>query len=317
MSMEYKLVALSKKYVSSFEDLIKTSFPLQSSDVHQLVEWKFLTRRANRMAVSYVAVTPQGRVVSQYSNIPIAISQEKRVYRGMVCADMATLPDHRGQGLISKLSKKVYEEVSKNTDISIGSSNALGVQVDRNSSSYGYHVVGEFTQYIKVIFRAQNTSANLIKISDFDHDFVPQKSTHFQIYKDYEYLHWRYVTKPENTYQLFRVEILGRDVGYVVLVVQKSRMYVYEIISKEDSHENTQSLLKALEQYAYTSGCYLLVYRVLDCEYWKTYFSRGRYLKRSPKRVKYYFTVKVHNEELLSKHIFEKDNWIIGNGDIY
>lgn len=315
--MEYKLVALSKKYLGSFENLIKTSFPLQSSDVHKLVEWKFLTLRANRKAVSYVAVSPKGQVVSQYSNIPITISHEKNRYKGMVCADMATLPDHRGQGLISKLSKKVYEEVSKKTDVSIGSSNALGVQVDRNSSGYGYRIVGEFTQYIKFIFRAKNSPVRLVAMSDFDQDFIPLNGNQFQIYKDYEYLHWRYVMKPENKYQLFSLEISKAFIGYAVFVVQKRRLYVYEILTNENVSEVREQILTALENYAYTLGCYLVVYRVLDCAYWKSLFSVVGYIKRSPKQVKYYFTVKIHNQDLQKKHIFEKDSWIIGNGDIY
>lgn len=315
--MEYKLIPLSKKYLRSFENLIKISFPLQSTNVRKLVEWKFLTCHAHRKAVSYVAVSQSGQVVSQYSNIPITISQEKNLYKGMVCADMATLSDHRGQGLISNLSKRVYEKVSKNSDISIGSSNALGVQVDRNSSAYGYHIIGEFTQYIKFIFRPKDSVVTLVKISDFDQDFIPQSDLHFQIYKNYEYLHWRYVAKPENSYQLFRLEISGRHVGYTVLVIQKMRVYVYEILTKDGEGVNARFILKALENYAYKLGCYLLVYRVLDSSYWSTLFSKGRYIQRSPKKIKYYFTVKIHNQELQKKHIFENDNWIIGNGDIY
>jgi hypothetical protein len=30
---------------------------------------------------------------------------------GMVCADMTTRADYRGQGLISQLSRRVYEDV--------------------------------------------------------------------------------------------------------------------------------------------------------------------------------------------------------------
>ncbi len=316
--MEYRFESLQPKYLTGFENLIKSSFPLQSNDSMLLINWKFLTSRDNRDAVSFVAIDANDNVVSQYSNIPIIVSYKNQNFSAMVCADMATLLEHRGNKLISTLSKKVYEKVvNDGVIVSIGYSNQLGVKVDKNAFGYGYQVVGEFTRFVKIILIYSKTKLILKLVKDFKKNFVPKNTTYFRVFKNYEYLKWRYVDKPDNRYRIFEVNENNILIGYVVLLEFRTRLYVYDIILYDNDVKIYKEVLKSIQNYSKERHIYIVVYRVLDNSFWNEVFKNENYIKKTPKKIQYYLTVKVHNNHEVSPEILKKDFWISINGDIY
>jgi hypothetical protein len=63
--------------------------------------------------------------------------------------NMAVHPNYRGRGLVKQVAEPVYAALTaQGVAAGVGFSNAAGVQVDRQSSGYGYQVVGQLRPFL-------------------------------------------------------------------------------------------------------------------------------------------------------------------------
>jgi hypothetical protein len=235
----------------------------------------------------------------------------------MVCTDMCTDIRHRGKGLISKLSTEVYNEVKKKKyDFSLGYSNDEGVQVDKHANNYGYIIVGKFVRYFKVVVSKKNINYKLVRTNTLDQDYYSHYSNYLRIKKDHDYLYWRYLKKPNREYDIYNIIEDNKVVGYVVLRFLKYKCYIYDIITENDDKKHMITVLRSIENKALEHNIRLVIYNVLDNDYWKTLFNKYIYLKRINNNINYYLTVKIHNNKIPIDIILNNDNWLLMNGDI-
>src|SRR5260221_9654961 len=168
--MEYNFEKYSQKYFKFFTSLLTKSFNIKNADKEGLIKWKFFDSIHEGKTITYIALDGKNNVVGQYTNLPFKIARKNRIYKTMDCVDMTTDINHRGMGIISKLSKLVYKEINeKKYDFSIGFSNDEGVKVDKNSSNYGYKIVGRFARYYKFIVYRKKTPIKLELATAFDY----------------------------------------------------------------------------------------------------------------------------------------------------
>ncbi len=314
--MRYTIERFHPAHLASLTRLLDRSFGISNPAKEDLIRWKFFDSYHHDGTINYVALDEAGNVVSQYANFPVQLTGGCHLLRAMICADMATAPEFRGRGLISQLSRRVYDEVATCADVSIGFSNDEGVKVDQNANGYGYRIVGRFSRYLKPLLWKTVTPFQLSPVDRFD--VLPcQKSPLFTIHKSREYLDWRYGRKPNNDYQIYLLTQHGQFMGYVILRDSGQRCYVYDVIANTHDTAVFKQILAAMHNAILERGKRLAVYYVLANSFWRQVLTDCVLLPERFGRCNYYLTVKIHNETLaIQDRLMQAENWRLMLGDI-
>ncbi len=142
---------LSLNDIDLWADLLAVSFDRNQAQMRKLLA--FLGAEQNLLAWG---AWDGSRLAAQYSCLLRYLRlpwQSKPSLVGM-SINMAVHPDYRGRGLVKKVSQPVYAALRERGGVAgVGFSNAAGVQVDKHSKGYGYHVVGRMVPTLAVIVR--------------------------------------------------------------------------------------------------------------------------------------------------------------------
>ncbi|MBK8139193.1 MAG: GNAT family N-acetyltransferase [Chloroflexi bacterium] len=297
--------------LSALVRLLDDSFQIANPDKAELVRWKFFAPIHRGGTVMAVALD-DNRVVSQYANTPLVLSDGGRPLSAMVCADMATAPQYRGRGLISQLARDVYARVvHSGAVLSIGYSNDAGVKVDMNARGYGYRVVGRFARYVSPVLRARTTPIRLEPAAEFNDGHLPVPSaSSLSICKSADYLTWRYLRKPNADYRIFRIAHGPHSLGYAILRDSGQRAHLVDLIA-----EPTPDLIRAVQNTVRASGKRVLVVYVLDNPFWHQTLRGFVRIPRQARLENYYLTVKPHTSSMPAGWD-TPDRWRLMGGDI-
>lgn len=306
----YNIRPLHPDDIPNLTKLFVTCFHFHAKDAELAVAWKYASS-FKRNLISYVATTPDGTIVSHYANLETPVLYKGKLLSAFNCIDMATHPDHRGQGLISTLSKRVYAEVAKTEAVlSFGFSNEQGVQVDKHAKGYGYTVVGKFTRSVKLILPGSKPNDTLQEIQEFDADPHQPEDTVLRIAKSQKYLTWRYQERPEKTYRLY-----AWGQGYVVLLAQAFKLVILDIVGIEKGQ--IPAVLTAIEAEARRLGKTMIINHVLDNSLWQACMHAAGF-HATPARTQTYLTVKVHKpESFKTRDVYNPNSWSLMTGDIW
>lgn len=314
--MEYKIVKYSPIYFSKLTRLLAETFSIENKNKKGLIKWKYFDPYFNKKSITYIVVDKNDNLVGHYSSMPISIQYGEKEYKTTLSTDAATDINHRGKGLMSKISAALYKKVAqKGYDFSFGYPNEVGVVMDKHSKNYGYQVIGIFVKYFKFIIFRKNTPYTLVKLNS------PEKVTgitsadenFYKIKKNKEYLTWRYLKKPNNEYEVYRIVYDKKDVGYAILHFTQNKCYVLDIIAGKDIIK-MKDIVKSIENRALDRKIRLVIYNVFDNEYWKKIFGFP-YFKKAKGGVNYYFSVHTHTDTLPA-NLLNKEHWFLMNGDI-
>ena len=313
--MSYRIIPYRARYFTGLVQLLDQAFTIQNDEKDALVKWKFFSPLFHKKTVSYVAVSEKDEVVAQYTNIPVTVRRKAVTYAASLCVDMATHVDHRRRGLISLLSAKVYKKIQQQgTQFSIGFSNAAGVMVDKHAKEYGYQVVGTFVRYYTWCQLASRKAVLLERVTSFDLLRPTEVSSpFFRLEKTNAFLTWRYLKKPNVSYEIYRFQE-GKLGGYVVVSFQKRRCYVYDIVTNARTNE-WKRIVRGIENLAVERGVKIVIFHVLDNCFWRELLAPGYWCNRSAKR-RTFFTVHPHQKAPSSKKLLNPDEWLVMNGDI-
>lgn len=307
--MDVELTHYHHCHFDSLVRLLDDAFQIRNPAKADLVRWKFFDAIHDDCTVMALAVAG-GEVVSQYANAPVTLADDGAPVPAMVCADMATAPQYRGRGLISRLSRMVYTEVTASGAVlSIGYSNDDGVQVDRNATGYGYLVVGRFTRYLRPVLRRLATPCHLEPVSAFDASALPCLPG-LRLHKSAEYLTWRYLRKPHMDYVVYRVMRGAETLGYAVLRDARGRCHLVDLIA-----DPSRDVLRAVHNEALRRGKRALMVYVLDNAYWRGVLRGFVRLPQYRRLGNYWLTVKPH-QQTLPVGWDTPDKWLLMGGDI-
>jgi hypothetical protein len=70
------------------------------------------------------------------------------------------------------------------------------------------------------------------------------------------------------------------------------------------------TILRSIENKALEHGIKIIVYNVLDNNYWKSLFNKYKYFKRTSNNINYYLTIKIHNNSIPADFVLNKENWL-------
>lgn len=310
--MAVEIQRYSPEYFASLVRLLDESFGIANPARSDLVRWKFFDTIHRGGTVMALAVAV-GTVVSQYANTPVTLAYDGLPFPAMVCADMATAPAYRGQGLISRLAREVYAEVVRSgAALSIGFSNEEGLKVDRNAKGYGYRVIGRFERYLLPLIRLQRTDVVLEPASEFDsYHLRDLPVAGLRLDKSAEYLTWRYLRKPHADYAIYRVLRDRQPLGYAVLRDARLRTHLVDLIAPA-----VPDVLTAVQNAAlWRRRKRALMAYVLDNAAWRAALRGWLHLPPHPRLANYYLTVRPHCEPLPNGWE-TPDGWHLMGGDI-
>lgn len=313
--MGYKIIPYDPNYLAGLTQLLDQAFHIQNPSKEALVQWKFFAPYLQEATVMYIALNEEGKVVAQYSNIPIQIQNGSHTYPAMICADMATAIEHRRRGLISTLSQQVYKAIQTTgiRQLSIGFSNTAGVVVDKLASNYHYQVVGNFGTYYRYCLFASQSTIRLAPTTINNETEIDDNSAYLHIHKHKAYLVWRYSEKPNNQYVIYEALSGTKCIGYIVLKFLNNKCYVCDIITGDETNQWSE-IIRAIEKTAKSNKCNIVIFYVLENKFWQK--TLKSYWRNKQQVTDCYFTVKIHNQSLDPKTFFDKENWRIMNGDI-
>ena len=141
-----KFAPLGLNDISPWATLLAVAFNRQPSQMIQLLyflqpEEQLLAWGAwdgDSLAAQYSCLLRQLYLPTLAHSVPVGLS-----------INMAVHPNYRGQGLVKQVAQPVYEALAARGVVAgVGFSNAAGVQVDKQSSGYGYQVVGRLRPYL-------------------------------------------------------------------------------------------------------------------------------------------------------------------------
>lgn len=314
--MDYNYRSYSAPYFEQFVSLLGRAFSTNNPHRAAVVRWKYFHPYVRGAHITQIALDASGALVGQYTNIPIALCSQGSTIKASACIDMCTDPDHRGRGIISALSKRVYREIkSQGYVCSFGFSNAQGIHVDTHSREYGYQVVGRFVRFLKLVLFPRASRFSLHSAESFSYHCEHQDSW-IRIHKDSEYLQWRYRLKPHQNYSIFAIQEQKKVIGYVVLRQRFGITSVLDIITPHEDPESMLEIFTAIERQSVAHFAPLISCLVLGNSFWQQLFSRSGYLKIPDGNQQYYLTVNRHDRSEATDRLGDPEQWLLLSGDI-
>lgn len=184
----------------AWAELLGISFDRSVDDMARLLEWF----HKGHKVIAWGAWDGT-RLVAQYACLLLQLDLPHTSDQASVglSLNMAVHPDYRGQGLIKKVSKPVYEAIAAHQGVAgIGFSNAAGVKVDRHSKSYGYQVIGQMQPSLVWLSHSHSQSLELTELwPDEAWDEIPSNHEAFRFPVRDENLRHRYAQHPFRRYQ--------------------------------------------------------------------------------------------------------------------
>ena len=132
---------LTNQDIEAWANLLSISFERPEEQMRQMLVW--LT--SGYKIVAYGAWDGD-QLIAQYASLlaSLNIPQTQNKQLAGMSLNMCVRPGYRGQGLVKQVAQPVYQTLQDmNAIAGVGFSNKQGVQVDKHSKSYGYHIVGQ------------------------------------------------------------------------------------------------------------------------------------------------------------------------------
>lgn len=296
--------------------LLDACFGIKNASKEALIRWKYFSPSFFASLVASVAKDDQNNLVGFYCNKLLPMVAGTGRYSAGVCLDMATHPDHRGKGLISKLFPMVYQKVrEQGVDFSFGFSNQSGIKVDQHSSNYGYFVVAQLQSSFKPLFHAVELGVRTERVTSFDVPVLPFTKA-FQVVPSKDYLTWRYLKKPAAKYEVFSVSEGDHHQAYLILLFSAYKVELLKILPTTE-HLDLTRMIQAAQNIGIERGKKMMTLLALKNAFWEQQLKMSNFTVVAYQRSHYYLTVKPHRTDPdFIKKVCDPDAWAVLGGDV-
>lgn len=250
-----------------------------------------------------VVVKDGDRVVSFVCFTPIEIYDGGNIETVYSCSVQATHPEYRRMGIVTKATKIIESKLNKNT-IYMGFSNDSGVKIDKYSKNINYEILGKMkTSYFLPFISKTNLTHNVI-------DFIPKEanslnSNLLSIYKDHNYLNWKYIKNPKGKFIYLEIKKSGVTVALVILKKVDLKMEISLVITNKI--DLITCIFKEVFNFSIFQGAVLCSFSYLDNCIWRNVLPKFKVSRP----IEMYFTLKSSKQKYL-----KLNNWFIQGGDI-
>jgi GNAT superfamily N-acetyltransferase len=207
-----ELHALNLNHKQEWAGLLAECFGRKQSETETLLDWLYQLFEP----VAW-GVWEDNRLVAQYTALKRPLAYQGAMLATGMSVNMAVHPGYRGRGYIKKMAAPVYESLQADgVCFGMGFSNAEGVQVDKHSKGYGYHVVGQMRPLFAPLL--PSNAPKLYLTPHFPDDcLVPYEMLPALGFpKDCDYIYQRYAAHPFRQYQFALWQESAGTLGMVV-----------------------------------------------------------------------------------------------------
>lgn len=256
---EYKIYDLNEGTINLF----KASFDINGSPKNlENIRWQFFKNPTKKYLVDIAFDTISGKVAGIYAVSCISFKINTQISVGSQSLDTITDIDFRGKGLFTKLAKSVYQK-AENTNISLvyGFPNGNSIHgfekklewvvldpvpflIKPLKSRYFTNKISflKFFPNINLSFKGFSKSKEYTIKEEFSFpDEVNNLWDNFSkdikvaVNRNKEYLHWRYIKKPNEDYKVVHCyDSYNKFLGFIVYCVKDKHdgrvAYIMELI---------------------------------------------------------------------------------------
>ncbi len=195
-----------KNYMKEFADLYTLCFNVPMTQKE--VEWRYLDN-PNKDILSCIALD-KGKLVANYSTSPIRLIKKGKVIKAALSLNTMTHPDYIGQGLFVKLASMVYSHMQEdNYKLVMGFPNNISHRTFITKLNWkDIGIVPTLELDVKKV-KEKKLEKKYTIVNDtlytLDYSKCIKTDNHIYVYKDNEYLQWRYRDNPSMKYYIYAV----------------------------------------------------------------------------------------------------------------
>lgn len=280
-------------------ELLRVCFPEQKIDERSF-HWKYTHPFFSGKIQGFLAID-KGHIRSLVFFAPFWIRRGEERYRFWNCIVMATHPDYRRQGHVSKLVQ-LFQQSGDDAGF-FGFSNTAGKKIDQHSKKSGYPIIGAFQTAIIPVLPSAKTTPWTREIAL--PELFQKQSERLQIKKTDAFLRWRYGDRPGREYLFLR-----RKDGLLAIIHEgKWCLHLLDLIGAPEDPALMQALVKELRNYAWQRKKLCLNITVLRNHFWETSLPKPHIWKS----VDTWLGLRSHTEQNLFSN---KEDWQLMGGDI-
>jgi len=308
--MSVELKTIESLDFSKYVELRKNCY-LDERSTYLLYEWHFLMCPEPRR---HFAAVDGDKILGMFSAFPIKIKYNSSFKKGSILTNGMLHPDYRGKNIFTDIMKYGFIQEEKNdTDIVLA---VPSTKVFNCTVKSGMTIMGNLDFIGKFSF--EKKEHNCVKIDSFNPDIdnfqnlIYQKSN-FMVFKDSNFLNWRYVHRPDGDYQIYTT-MNGNDIsGWIVISNYDEGKYLKTHIVDMDAvdYQAFKELINCAESVAkerHELNCWQV-----DNSMYHDWFKREGFVSTTEKNI----LMKIVLKENIEK--FTPSNWwfSLGDNDVY
>lgn len=134
------------------------------------------------------------------------------------------------------------------------------------------------------------------------------------VWKDEDYINWRYRKNPSRRYRFHTLERKGELRGMIITRSARNRMSICEVLHRTRDTAESAILLNHVIRQALSDGLQMITFFGYDCGFYNDLFARCGFKKHYSGN--YILGGRVFNDPDLERHFYNPHNWTIVFGDI-
>ncbi|WP_026889826.1 GNAT family N-acetyltransferase [Clostridium beijerinckii] len=231
--------------IQEFQDLFMCCFNKEISK--EFLIWRYMQNPMDELLVN--VALDNNRIVANYSASPYRVCIDGKLEKAALSMTTMTHPDYRGKGLFPKLAMDLYKRMEEENYIAVTgfpNNNSHSIFVEKLNWNNIYEIPTMKVDLSRIDKSNSSISFNVVNDDNFSLDYsklVNNKKNKIKVYKDVNYLKWRFKDNTVNKY----VNYILLENNYVVSSVitksfNKSETDIVEVNSLDDC--STKRLLE-------------------------------------------------------------------------
>lgn len=201
--MELKCIDKNEylKRIEEFQKLFRDCFNREISK--EFLIWRYINNPTNEIFVN--VALKSNKIIANYSVSPCKLSINGNIEKVGLSMTTMTHPNFRGRGLFTKLASELYKKMlQSNYKAVIGfpNNNSHFNFVNKLKWKDIYEIPTMKLDLLKIGDFSSYSNSNIIKDKNFllDYSKLIYNNDKIKVYKDLEYLKWRFKDNPINKY---------------------------------------------------------------------------------------------------------------------
>lgn len=213
--MEFKFIDKNEylKRISEFQKLFRNCFNREIPE--KFLKWRYIDNPMEDILVN--TALENNNIIANYSVSPCKICINGNIEKAALSMTTMTHPNFRGRGLFPKLAKGLYERMEENSYkavIGFPNNNSHLIFVNKLSWRDIYEIPTMKLNLLNISNLNNYKNFNIINDKKFLLDYsrlINNSDNKIKIYKDLDYLKWRFRDNPINRYNNY-VIVQGQTV---------------------------------------------------------------------------------------------------------